>query len=440
VLSYLQGGLFTEAFVGPRLKNIPAVSFLGSSSSRRSDDDTFCSVQTKNNIDNDRKNDFDNVDDTAAFEKTTSLPFSTNRRDWMINGVTTSTTVAGLVGVAAWKTSPSTAIASTTDVVSRPTASMSSSNYLCDASVSTMKNSQNGRVIHLIGTAHISPESAQLAGNIVKEVRPDAVFVELDAKRVARAVPKDSSTSTPSKQLPEQDTTNPNTATNTNNIPGISTSSTITAGPVEGNPEQERLKKTNPFDLKEKFMRAGSTLIGNSIKGLYKKLESEGFNAGEEFVIAVREGLNVGSTIILGDRDVEVTLRHITDALSKTDLKRLLSADSEMEKSMGKLMPQNLVDSVSSEQITKDQFATYVETMKAKDNVKLLMATLKESAPELYRALVSERDEFMADGLDRLNQYSLTVAVMGIAHVDGVENNLKEKGWAVVPIACPLNR
>ena len=159
----------------------------------------------------------------------------------------------------------------------------------------------------------------------------------------------------------------------------------------------------------------------------------------KKFVVAVREGLNVGSKIILGDRDVEVTLRRLTDALSQTDLKKLLSADSEMEKSMEQLLPKNVVDSSSSE-LTKDQFASYVETMKAKENVKLLMTNLKQSAPEIYRALVAERDEFMADGLDKLNQFQLIVAVMGIAHVDGVENVLRERGWTPVTIPCSINR
>lgn len=311
--------------------------------------------------------------------------------------------------------------------------------YLCDASVSTWKNSQNGRIIHLIGTAHISSSSAQLAGNVVREVRPDAVFVELDAKRVARAVPSAEKSPADASAVEANNSSPPsNDPSGTNAVKSNAvTASSMNA--VEGNPQQDRLRKANPFDIKERVMRAGSAMVGDAIKGLYKKLETEGFNAGEEFVVAVREGLNVGSKIILGDRDVEVTLRRLTDALAQTDLKKLLAADSEMEKSMEQLLPKNVVDSSSSE-LTKDQFASYVETMKAKDNVKLLMTNLKQSAPELYRALVAERDEFMADGLDKLNQFQLIVAVMGIAHVDGVENVLRERGWTPVKLPCSINR
>jgi hypothetical protein len=41
--------------------------------------------------------------------------------------------------------------------------------------------------IHIVGTAHVSSASAELAGAVVKERRPRAVFVELDPQRINRA-------------------------------------------------------------------------------------------------------------------------------------------------------------------------------------------------------------------------------------------------------------
>jgi pheromone shutdown protein TraB len=41
--------------------------------------------------------------------------------------------------------------------------------------------------VHIVGTAHISSESADLAGRLVREAKPDAVFIELDATRLSRA-------------------------------------------------------------------------------------------------------------------------------------------------------------------------------------------------------------------------------------------------------------
>lgn len=152
----------------------------------------------------------------------------------------------------------------------------------------------------------------------------------------------------------------------------------------------------------------------------------------------MREGLKINAKIILGDRDVEVTLRRLTEALAKTDLKKLLAADSELEENMKQLLPQDLNSKdQNSDNMSTEQLKYFVETVKAKDNVRLLMNNLKAVAPEVYQAMVAERDVFMANGLDGLDQFESIVAVMGIAHVDGVENTLRSRGWKEMKPTCP---
>jgi pheromone shutdown protein TraB len=226
---------------------------------------------------------------------------------------------------------------------------------------------------------------------------------------------------------------------------------------------------------------------------MYGKLESDGFKAGDEFAMSVREGLSLGSTIVLGDRDVEVTLRRLAKALSKTDIRKLLSVDNEVEMTMNELVPESLKEQllrkqymkneaegktlssklnqdrgeslsvgmgkVISEQsgsnngvamknadieIDKAEFESFVETMKEKDNVKKIMLALKKTAPEIYEAMVAERDLYMAKGLDELSDNLKsdakdTVAVMGMAHVDGVESYLMSQGWVSKSYPCPVN-
>jgi hypothetical protein len=78
------------------------------------------------------------------------------------------------------------------DAVSTPPSAATSSSgattassAICDPTVLTL--SKGSRVLHIVGTAHISSESADLAGRLVREVKPDAVFIELDAARLSRA-------------------------------------------------------------------------------------------------------------------------------------------------------------------------------------------------------------------------------------------------------------
>ena len=194
-------------------------------------------------------------------------------------------------------------------------------------------------------------------------------------------------------------------------------------------------KKVNLFDLKQRALVVGSAAVGGAIQGMYKKLNKSGFNPGEEFVIAIQEGQKVGAQIILGDRDVEVTLQRLTQALGKTDIQALLQPNAELEATMAAMMPSSQQQLPRSDDANfKEEMSVYVETMKAKENVKLLMVQLKRAAPELYEALVAERDEYMANGLDKLSIFPTIVAVMGIAHVDGVEMVLKSRGWMPVPL------
>eukprot|EP00978_Attheya_sp_CCMP212_P018818 scaffold51978_cov53-Attheya_sp.AAC.2 len=330
--------------------------------------------------------------------------------------------------VAVWGYKPLDGNAATVSTPGLVSTSQLASKYLCDPSVSSWKNKRSGRIVHLIGTAHISSDSALLAGNVVRETRPEAVFVELDRKRVGRALPPDAS----DKELPSVSVQE---GAMQQSSPKQLTSVSVQEVAMQ---QSTPTRQPGPLNVKERVLKLQTEVVGGSIKGLYKRLEGAGFNAGEEFVVAVREGLMVGSQIVLGDQDVDVTLRRLTLALGKTDLKKLLSPDGELEERMKLAMPEttnnNVVDMNSN--IDKEQMTQYVETLKGKENVKQVMGLLKEVAPELYKAMVSERDEYMANGLNSLDQFPSIVAVMGIAHIDGVEQNLLNNGWEPFPVPC----
>ncbi len=56
---------------------------------------------------------------------------------------------------------------------------------ICDPTIESYQKGSSK--IHIVGTAHVSSVSAQLAGAAVKEVKPAAVFIELDPQRINRA-------------------------------------------------------------------------------------------------------------------------------------------------------------------------------------------------------------------------------------------------------------
>lgn len=391
-------------------------------------------------------------DDGSLDSVHSSSSTTTTRRNWFTQ---TTTSTAAFASILASRTQPSNAateeITTAAVTIASPLVSTpenAASNALCDPTVSILQ--RGSRTLYLLGTAHISADSAQLAGRLVRQVKPQAVFVELDAKRIGRAKmgpPPSSSSDAPLSPALEGATQPTSTAL-------ASSSGSAEAGdaaPATAIPESPTVgirareesppPKTNPFNLKAKMMQASQALVGDAIKKLYQKLESQGFSAGEEFAIAIREGLALNSAIVLGDRDVDVTLRRLTEAFSKTDIKKLIAADSDFEKSMESYLPDTMKENIQKGMpgdidMDADTLKTFVETMKTKENVKSIMTNLKLAAPELYEALVGERDLYMADGMNRLDQYESMVCVMGIAHLDGVERNLGEWGWKSLKPMC----
>ena len=294
-------------------------------------------------------------------------------------------------------------------------ATLVSSKSVCDATVSVW--SKNGRIIYLLGTAHISSTSAALAGQLVRDTNPKGVFIELDPKRVsgdgalAQKFKGDDTTPAPAREskiiVPQISAFEGDGGLVLASNSASSSASggealTATAAVLPSKPPKEN--KNNPI------MKAATAAVVKQLKGLYSRLDSAGFDSGEEFVTAVKEGQKLGADIVLGDRDVEVTLRRITEGLAKTDLKALLSPDSELEKTLEAMVP---ISSSAGERLAgqkgsgtseltdaqfKEELTGFVETMKTKENVKLIMGQLKRVAPFLYDALVSERDVYMATG------------------------------------------
>jgi hypothetical protein len=341
---------------------------------------------------------------------------------------------------------PPSAMAATT-TLSRPPALVSTA-AVCDPTVSVWE--RGNRIIYLLGTAHVSSASAQLAGQLVRDVHPEGVFVELDLKRVGGLTKKKEYSVKSVTERVNLDTISPTTLSSSSSgggggatenalvpasqvivttvSPALAVSATDVTSVIPVAPE--------PKGLRAKALNFGAAQVGNAIKGMYKDIEKEGFKPGEEFVLAVQEGQKIGSAIILGDQDVEVTLRRLVEGLAKTDLNKLMDPDSPVNRNMQELLPGGS-STDPTQALSKDELSNFVESMKTRERVRLIMGELNEVAPALVQVMLTERDAYMAAGLDTLEQFNSIVAVMGIAHVDGVEKNLRSNGWKQLTPRCP---
>lgn len=303
------------------------------------------------------------------------------------------------------------------------------SEAICDQAVSILQN--KGRLIYVLGTAHISEVSANLAQQLIKDVKPDAVFIELDLKRVGGLPFNKIQRKVDRIEIPGPSGTN---VIVPNIIPVSKTMAMMS-------PSQQKAALASLFDSvdfgrSEEYNQAlASLLLGAAnpsagISQMYGNLSRQGFKPGQEFVVAVKEGQNVGADIILGDQDMGVTMQRLAQAAQMTDYSKLQNPNSQFEQSMKELLPEESKD-------YKSNLSSFVENLKTRENVRKIMGELREQAPYMVNAMLDERDAYMAAGMDILTDKKVMAAVLGIAHLDGVERNLEAKGWRKVTNVCP---
>mmetsp|Transcript_3205 Transcript_3205/g.7011 ORF Transcript_3205/g.7011 Transcript_3205/m.7011 type:complete len:251 (-) Transcript_3205:1821-2573(-) len=203
---------------------------------------------------------------TALFAGGSENHPSSSRRQWI------SKTVAA-TGISLLPPFPS--LAAGTNVKTSAT--------ICDPTVSVLQN--KNRLVYVLGTAHISDVSAQLAKQLVKDVEPDAVFIELDLKRVGGLPFNKIQRKQDRLEIPGPD----GSSVIVPNI--IPVSKTIAALPQS----QQQAALTALFDsvdfgrVSEEHKEAVASLLiganpGASISNMYQNLSKQGFKPGQELL------------------------------------------------------------------------------------------------------------------------------------------------------------
>jgi hypothetical protein len=212
----------------------------------------------------------------VAAETATVVPPPAGRRDFLASAVACVTAAACLAS----NVSPATAAA--------PAVTMTRAT--CDATVSVWQ--RGDRLVYLLGTAHISQLSADLAGRVVRDTHPGAVFVELDLRRVGGG--SAATNGIVSSQLDVTPGTPMNKVIIPNIVPvserGLAATSSTLATTTEGTTAPPAATANKPSWFTRTLTDMGAALVGKAIRGLYANLGDAGFSPGDEFVTAIREG------------------------------------------------------------------------------------------------------------------------------------------------------
>ncbi|MBM4029749.1 MAG: TraB family protein, partial [Planctomycetes bacterium] len=215
------------------------------------------------------------------------------------------------------------------------------------------------RDIYLVGTAHISKESVEDVRTTIEQVRPDAVCVELCQAR------------------------------------------------HQAMTQADNWRKMDIFKIirQKKAVFLLAQLIMSSF---YRRLgEKLGVQPGAEMLEGVRLAEQTGATLVLADRDIEITLKRVW---------RYLGFWSKL-----KLAMQVMMSALVTEKVDADM----IEELKQQDQLEAIMAEFAQRFPEIKRRLIDERDTFLAQKI-RAAPGTRVVAVVGAGHVEGIKSQIHQ--------------
>ncbi len=216
---------------------------------------------------------------------------------------------------------------------------------------------QDGKEYILIGTAHVSKESADQVKLVIEQEQPDAVCIELDQQRYE----------------------------------------SIKAG--------NKWKDMDIFKvIKEK--KATLLIMNLAISSFQKRMAKQfGIEAGQEMIQGIQSAEEVGATLVLADRNIQITFARIWGGVGVKGKMMLLT--------------QIIAGIFSNETITEDE----LEQLKEKDSIDAILSEFTEYFPSLKKPLVDERDQYLAEKIKRAPGKKV-VAVLGAAHIPGVTKEI----------------
>jgi len=126
-----------------------------------------------------------------------------------------------------------------------------------------------------------------------------------------------------------------------------------------------------------------------------------GVSAGEEMLAAVEEAKKRGLPVLFIDRDIRETMDRLSSVSLIEKLRLFFSLAGKGNIGLEDLKDQEIIDS--------------------------LILDMKKSVPNIYRALIEERDLIMSERLKRA-EFGTIVAVIGAGHLSGMKRFLSAQG------------
>ena len=218
----------------------------------------------------------------------------------------------------------------------------------------------NREDLKIIGTAHVSQDSANEVREAILEDIPDVVAIELDRGRYTKLI-------------------------NARN--GVEEDDSI---------HITKISQDN---------KVGVFLISTVLSYMQNKIGDDlDIQPGSEMIYAIEAAEETGSRIALIDRDINITLQRVLNQMTTWEKLKFVYA-------------------IIGSFITGDDEEIDVEALKEQSVIDEAMEAFKDISPGAYEALVNERDAYLANSILHIPEERV-IAVVGAGHKEGIKRYL----------------
>ena len=272
---------------------------------------------------------------------------------------------------------------------------------------SLLRSNTRSNEVYLLGTAHVSDESTREVIELINLVNPEIVFVELDSSRAA--------------QLRRS------SAASSSNAGAATTMSmtTFDMSSITQHPMFASLASAVP-GLSTNLIHVLQTVAPDILRQI-NWLPSQ----GGEMLAAITQADKFGIRCVYGDVDISQTITEMKSAVS-TSFTGIMSNPSQISNILPPLELRVVFGQLLSGKIEPKQF---VESIKTRDNAQQVASYLQRSFPPVYNVMITKRDVHMAMMLRRHCGEGKVVAVVGMAHMEGIEREWEKldsaSNWSI---------
>jgi len=248
--------------------------------------------------------------------------------------------------------------------------------------VSYLVDRTSAREVFLVGTAHVSERSAEDVRQTIRIAKPHGLMVELCDQRAQR-IREGKGPRTP-KEVAEQLLS-----------------------------DLKRNGRPPPGFSMEFLLQVG-------FASFYALMRQYGLIPGVEFELALKEAERLNLPICMGDQQVDRTMSELRSALSSISLSTFMNAPPP---------PPELAAAASNTGMPN--LKVRIEEMKNRKQIAALRDYVTRLAPDIMDVMVARRNHIMTEALLTRCPAGRTVAVVGMAHMDGIEEEWRSRGGEV---------